>query len=227
MLAVAGKEIKLWVSAGAFPVTTPRRSCRISQAILEELADLMTKQGADIKNVEVQGHTDDTGAAAYNLRLSQSRAQAVVDAIAALGVDSSRMHSQGLRPEKPLLCPTALEANRAKNRRVSGDDHRQIVRGLPLRPPVNVLVPERGNGYRADSSDSSENEPGSRRSQICCSRLSFPHTIDYSSSAHAIRWRLFYPTGTSAERVAYSPFGPRLISSSNSSTRREASWPVS
>ncbi len=113
-VVVAGKEIKLKKqvhfqhdSADVLPD---------SQAILEELADFLTKH-ADIKNVEVQGHTDDTGGAAYNLRLSQSRAQAVVDAIAALGVDSSRMTAKGYGQEKPLA-PNSSEANRAKNRRV-------------------------------------------------------------------------------------------------------------
>jgi outer membrane protein OmpA-like peptidoglycan-associated protein len=113
-VVVAGKEIKLKKQ-----VHFQHDSADIlpdSQAILEELADLMTKR-PDIKNVEVQGHTDDTGAAAYNLRLSQSRAQAVVDAIAALGVDSSRMTAKGYGQEKPLV-PNSTEANRAKNRRV-------------------------------------------------------------------------------------------------------------
>ncbi|MEP7052616.1 MAG: carboxypeptidase regulatory-like domain-containing protein [Pseudomonadota bacterium] len=113
-VVVAGKEIKLKKQ-----VHFQHDSAEIlpdSQAILEELADLMTKR-ADIKNVEVQGHTDDTGAAAYNLRLSQSRAQAVVDAITALGVDSSRMTAKGYGQEKPLV-PNSTETNRAKNRRV-------------------------------------------------------------------------------------------------------------
>jgi outer membrane protein OmpA-like peptidoglycan-associated protein len=113
-VVVAGKEIKLKKQ-----VHFQHDSAEIlpdSQAILEELAELIAKR-PDIKNVEVQGHTDDTGAAAYNLRLSQSRAQAVVDAIASHGVDASRMTAKGYGQEKPLL-PNSTEANRAKNRRV-------------------------------------------------------------------------------------------------------------
>jgi outer membrane protein OmpA-like peptidoglycan-associated protein len=83
---------------------------------LEELADLMSKR-PDIKGVEVQGHTDNTGTAPYNLRLSQSRAQAVVDAIAKLGIDPSRMTAKGYGQEKPLG-PNTTDAGRAKNRRV-------------------------------------------------------------------------------------------------------------
>ena len=113
-VVVTGKEIKLKKQ-----VHFQHDSAEIlpdSQGIIEELAELMVKR-ADIKNVEVQGHTDDTGAAAYNLRLSQSRAQAVVDAIASHGVDASRMTAKGYGQEKPLV-PNSTEANRAKNRRV-------------------------------------------------------------------------------------------------------------
>ncbi|HEY0465448.1 MAG TPA: carboxypeptidase regulatory-like domain-containing protein [Polyangiaceae bacterium] len=113
-VVVAGKEIKLKKQ-----VHFQHDSAEIlpdSQAIIEELADVMSKR-TDIKNVEVQGHTDDTGAAAYNLRLSQSRAQAVVDAIASHGVDASRMTAKGYGQEKPLV-PNTTEPNRAKNRRV-------------------------------------------------------------------------------------------------------------
>ncbi len=113
-VVVAGKEIKLKKQ-----VHFQHDSAEIlpdSQAIIEELADVMSKR-PDIKNVEVQGHTDDTGAAAYNLRLSQSRAQAVVDAISSHGVDASRMTAKGYGQEKPLV-PNTTEPNRAKNRRV-------------------------------------------------------------------------------------------------------------
>ncbi|MEI9940657.1 MAG: OmpA family protein [Pseudomonadota bacterium] len=113
-VVVAGKEIKLKKQ-----VHFQHDSAEIlpdSQAIIEELAELMGKR-PDIKNVEVQGHTDDTGAAAYNLRLSQSRAQAVVDAISSHGIDASRMTAKGYGQEKPLV-PNTTEPNRAKNRRV-------------------------------------------------------------------------------------------------------------
>ena len=113
-VVVAGKEIKLKKQ-----VHFQHDSAEIlpdSQGIIEELAEVMSKR-PDIKNVEVQGHTDDTGAAAYNLRLSQSRAQAVVDAISSHGIDASRMTAKGYGQEKPLV-PNTTEPNRAKNRRV-------------------------------------------------------------------------------------------------------------
>lgn len=113
-VVVSGKEIKLKQQ-----VHFQHDSAEIlpdSQAILEELAEVMVKR-ADIKSVEVQGHTDNTGEAGYNLRLSQSRAQAVVDFLGKLGVDPTRMVAKGYGQEKPLG-PNTTDAGRAKNRRV-------------------------------------------------------------------------------------------------------------
>lgn len=81
-----------------------------------ELARFMT----DFPNtrVVIEGHTDDTGAAAYNQRLSESRATAV----AALLVEqyqiaASRVESRGFGESRPLAAST--KANyRAINRRV-------------------------------------------------------------------------------------------------------------
>jgi outer membrane protein OmpA-like peptidoglycan-associated protein len=87
-----------------------------SAAILEELADVLKKR-AEIQSVEVQGHTDNTGNAAYNMRLSQERAQAVVNALQRLGVDPSRMQAKGYGQEKPVV-PNTSDGNRARNRRV-------------------------------------------------------------------------------------------------------------
>jgi outer membrane protein OmpA-like peptidoglycan-associated protein len=87
-----------------------------STAILEEIADTLNSH-PEIKSVEVQGHTDNQGEAAYNLKLSESRAQAVVDTLVKLGVDPLRLRAKGYGDTKPLV-PNATEANKAKNRRV-------------------------------------------------------------------------------------------------------------
>jgi outer membrane protein OmpA-like peptidoglycan-associated protein len=87
-----------------------------SSAILEEIADVLNTH-ADIKGVEVQGHTDNQGEAPYNLKLSESRAQAVVDVLVKLGVDPLRLQAKGYGDTKPLM-PNNTEANKAKNRRV-------------------------------------------------------------------------------------------------------------
>jgi outer membrane protein OmpA-like peptidoglycan-associated protein len=87
-----------------------------SMALLEEIADVL-KTRAEIGAVEVQGHTDNSGTPLYNQRLSQNRAQAVVDALVKLGVPSSRLTAKGYGPDKPLV-PNVTEFNRARNRRV-------------------------------------------------------------------------------------------------------------
>jgi outer membrane protein OmpA-like peptidoglycan-associated protein len=87
-----------------------------SMGILEEIADVL-KTKPELKMVEVQGHTDNQGTTAYNLRLSQNRAQAVVDSLIKLGVDPSRLEAKGYGDTKPLL-PNTTEPNKARNRRV-------------------------------------------------------------------------------------------------------------
>jgi outer membrane protein OmpA-like peptidoglycan-associated protein len=87
-----------------------------SMGIVEEIADVLKKR-PEIKAVELQGHTDDTGSAPYNQRLSQQRAEAVVQALERLGVEQGRLTPKGYGQEKPLV-PNTSDANRAKNRRV-------------------------------------------------------------------------------------------------------------
>ena len=87
-----------------------------SQAILEEIADAL-RSHAEIRSVEIQGHTDDVGSPDHNLRLSQERATAVRDALLVLGVESSRLTARGYGKEKPLIRSTSADA-RTKNRRV-------------------------------------------------------------------------------------------------------------
>ena len=68
-------------------------------------------------NYEVQGHTDNTGSAASNMKLSQKRAQAVVDRMVKLGVPASRLTAVGKGQEEPIA-DNDTEEGRAKNRRV-------------------------------------------------------------------------------------------------------------
>jgi outer membrane protein OmpA-like peptidoglycan-associated protein len=113
-VVVAGREVKLRKE-----VHFQHDSTEIlpdSFGLLEELAELL-KTRSDLRLVEVQGHTDNTGSAVYNQRLSQGRAQAVVDALVRLGVPADRLVAKGYGADKPLV-PNSTDANRAKNRRV-------------------------------------------------------------------------------------------------------------
>jgi outer membrane protein OmpA-like peptidoglycan-associated protein len=113
-VVVAGREVKLKKE-----VHFQHDSTDIlpdSFGLLEELAELF-KTKSEIRLAEVQGHTDNTGSAVYNQRLSQGRAQAVVDALVRLGVASDRLVAKGYGADKPIA-PNNTDANRAKNRRV-------------------------------------------------------------------------------------------------------------
>ena len=82
---------------------------------LDKLVDLMTD--FPFVRVEIEGHTDDQGSDAYNLKLSDDRAKAVVDYLLKKKVDASRLTWKGYGESKPLKQNTD-EANRAVNRRV-------------------------------------------------------------------------------------------------------------
>lgn len=71
---------------------------------------------AELK-VEVGGHTDNTGTPATNLNLSQRRAESVMAALVAGGIDASRLSAKGYGDTKPVVGNDS-DANRAKNRRV-------------------------------------------------------------------------------------------------------------
>ena len=67
--------------------------------------------------VEVQGHTDNTGSAAANQRLSEKRARAVADYLAAQGVSAKRLRARGLGESRPIAVNDTPEG-KAINRRV-------------------------------------------------------------------------------------------------------------
>jgi outer membrane protein OmpA-like peptidoglycan-associated protein len=87
-----------------------------SEALVSEVADLLARH-AEVRRVEVRGHTDDSGDEAKNLALSEARAQAVVDMLVSLGVARTRLEAKGFGASEPVA-PNITPANRAQNRRV-------------------------------------------------------------------------------------------------------------
>lgn len=67
--------------------------------------------------IEVAGHTDSTGSAEHNQKLSQARADAVADILLDNGVIPPRMYVEGFGETHPIA-PNSNAAGRAKNRRV-------------------------------------------------------------------------------------------------------------
>ena len=68
--------------------------------------------------VEIQGHTDDVGSAADNVRLSQQRADAVKKYLSSKGINNQRIKAVGYGALEPVA-DNSSEEGRAKNRRTS------------------------------------------------------------------------------------------------------------
>jgi outer membrane protein OmpA-like peptidoglycan-associated protein len=95
-----------------------------SDVILPESNELLTqvanvlREHSEILKIEVQGHTDNRGGAAYNQKLSQRRAASVVKWLtAAGGIVDDRLSSKGYGMDDPIADNDAAEG-RQKNRRV-------------------------------------------------------------------------------------------------------------
>jgi len=67
--------------------------------------------------LRVEGHTDDRGADASNLKLSQARAEAVVAWFVGQGIDKGRLVAKGYGETKPIAS-NKKSSGRAKNRRI-------------------------------------------------------------------------------------------------------------
>ncbi|MFO0607370.1 MAG: OmpA family protein [Polyangiales bacterium] len=72
---------------------------------------------AEVARVEVQGHTDDRGSNAYNLELSQRRADAIRQYLVDHGIDPRRVVARGYGLTRPRVANSNAD-HRAQNRRV-------------------------------------------------------------------------------------------------------------
>jgi len=70
-----------------------------------------------VETIEVTGHTDNTGAAAFNQDLSERRALSVKRYLVQQGVDEARITTAGYGSNRPIADNTTA-AGRATNRRV-------------------------------------------------------------------------------------------------------------
>ena len=82
---------------------------------LREMAGVFNKYRDT--TIAVNGHTDSTGSAAYNQRLSNRRASAVANYLEDLGVSSSRVDAYGYGESKPKAS-NSTASGRQQNRRV-------------------------------------------------------------------------------------------------------------
>ena len=89
----------------------------VSYGLLDDVANTLNTY-ADIKLIEVSGHTDDVGKDETNLKLSQARSEAVMKYLVSKGVDPTRLVARGYGETKPIDSNETAEG-RAKNRRVA------------------------------------------------------------------------------------------------------------
>lgn len=106
LLVTLGDVLFAFDKAELSPQAAPR---------LDKLARFLT-QFPDRKML-IEGYTDSVGADAYNLSLSERRAQAVRDALVQRGVDSARISARGYGKAHPVADNGSADG-RAMNRRV-------------------------------------------------------------------------------------------------------------
>lgn len=84
----------------------------------QRLKKLQTElQNAKVDSIIATGHTDSTGKASYNQKLSIRRAQAVKDYLVSVGLPADRIFIEGKGATQPIASNKTLQG-RARNRRV-------------------------------------------------------------------------------------------------------------
>jgi OOP family OmpA-OmpF porin len=86
-----------------------------SMGVLNDVAKFL--KGNPNINMEIDGHTDNSGAAATNMTLSQQRANAVEAQLITMGVDAGRLTTKGFGATVPMASNDTPEG-KANNRRV-------------------------------------------------------------------------------------------------------------
>lgn len=103
--------------------------------LLDEVASVLARN-PELGPVLIEGHTDNVGARALNLSLSDRRAKAVLDYLVGKGINRKRLRSQGFGFDRPITT-NATPLGRAKNRRVEF----RLVKDEVETPPLEVPVP--------------------------------------------------------------------------------------
>ena len=100
-------------------VKFPVNAATLSPEAEQRLSEFTEKLKADNKNVylEIQGHTDNSGAPAYNNELGEKRAETVRKFLSMHGVALNRMATISYGEDAPVA-PNDTREGRAQNRRV-------------------------------------------------------------------------------------------------------------
>ena len=91
-----------------------------SQSELEIVAEFLVENRV---NIQIEGHTDQTGEPAYNQTLSEQRAKAVYDFLIESGIPSDQLTFKGLGFMRPVeLDPTLSDQNRLIEFRIRAEN---------------------------------------------------------------------------------------------------------
>jgi len=90
---------------------------RALEKAVTEIRSKLQGLAVEQRRISVTGHTDSVGSDAYNLKLSQRRAQTVRDFMVEQGVDPGIIEARGLGESEPVASNATAEG-RQQNRRV-------------------------------------------------------------------------------------------------------------
>ncbi len=110
-----GEGIKITFNSG---ILFPTNSAELQSNAKTEISQLaQTLKKYPDTNILIEGHTDNTGNRSINQPLSERRAQSVASYLSSMGVDRSRMTTQGYADDQPIADNSTTEG-RQQNRRV-------------------------------------------------------------------------------------------------------------
>lgn len=121
MLAELPTEIVAWINRDFAELADANFDFNQSQVsetsypILDKIVEILM-ENPDLA-MEIAAHTDDIGSFEYNMQLSQSRAQSIVDYLVYKGISKQRLVGKGYGESRPIS-PNSTEEGRMKNRRV-------------------------------------------------------------------------------------------------------------
>jgi OmpA-OmpF porin, OOP family len=85
----------------------------VSMASLDKIVDLLKLN--DNLSMDIEANTDSRGNDAYNLKLSQARAQSCVDYLLSKGIEVARLRSKGNGETNPLITDAEINKLKAKS----------------------------------------------------------------------------------------------------------------
>ncbi|WP_238395740.1 OmpA family protein [Pontibacter pudoricolor] len=110
-----GEAIRINFDSGILFATN---SAELSASAKQDIAKLaQTLKEYEGTNVIIEGHTDNTGSYELNQKLSERRAQSVLNYAKSVGVDGSRLQAKGYSYDQPIADNSTV-AGRSQNRRV-------------------------------------------------------------------------------------------------------------